>query len=129
MSRQPEYARWYGMLRRCENPKDAAYSRYGGRGIKVCERWHDFETFRADLLRLIGPCPAGMSLDRINNDGHYEPGNVRWASRWQQVLNSRTYGHPRNPSLRQKTCPCCGLRFRHIKPHMAFMHPDYEGSE
>ena len=87
MSRQQEKHRWYGMLYRCENPRSPVYHRYGGRGIKVCEAWHDFEVYYADVMRLLGPCPEGFSIDRVNNDGDYEPGNVRWATLWQQVLN------------------------------------------
>jgi hypothetical protein len=77
------------MVRRCEDPRLLGYRYYGARGIKVCERWHDWALFDADITRLIGPCPEGMSLDRIDNDGNYEPGNVRWATRRQQQLNSR----------------------------------------
>jgi DNA-binding XRE family transcriptional regulator len=76
------------MLGRCEKPHWATYSGHGGRGIKVCERWHDFELYYADILKL-GPCLPGWSLDRIDNDGDYEPGNVRWATPRQQALNSR----------------------------------------
>ena len=77
------------MLRRCEDPDGPGYLYYGARGIKVCERWHDFEAYYADITRLLGPCPAGMSMDRIDNDGDYEPGNVRWATASQQQHNSR----------------------------------------
>lgn len=97
MSRQQERHRWYGMLYRCENPRSSAYPRYGDRGIKVCERWHDFEAYYTDIMEALGPCPAGMTLDRIDNDGNYEPGNVRWASCWQQVLNSQVCGPRRQP--------------------------------
>ena len=77
------------MLRRCEDPDGPGYLYYGARGIKVCERWHDFEVYYADITRLLGPCPAGMSMDRIDNDGDYEPRNVRWATASQQQQNSR----------------------------------------
>lgn len=71
------------MLRRC---KDAQNPSYGGRGIKVCEQWHDFVQFDKDT----GPMPEGdYSIDRINNDGNYEPGNVRWATPRQQQNNQR----------------------------------------
>jgi hypothetical protein len=81
------YGTWRQMLQRCENPKHKMYRWYGAKGRTVCERWHDVEVFVADIARLLGPRPAGMSLDRINNDGHYEPGNVRWATAKEQIAN------------------------------------------
>lgn len=99
LQRDRELSRWRSMLRRCENPADPGYGRYGGRGIKVCKAWHDFETYYADIMRLLGPCPIEKTLDRIDNDGNYEPGNVRWATQSEQVRNSRTVlrHRPRRP--------------------------------
>jgi hypothetical protein len=79
------YARWQGMLRRCFNPNVRQYCWYGGRGITVCERWLKFENFYADM----SDPPPGLSLDRINVNGDYEPGNCRWATPTEQVRNRR----------------------------------------
>ncbi len=75
--RTPEYVAWLGMKQRCFSPRSTSYKHYGGRGITVCAAWRaSFETFRSDMGRRPSP---DHSLDRIDNDGDYEPGNVRWA--------------------------------------------------
>lgn len=81
----PEYMIWRAMIDRCYRTGDKRYPRYGGRGISVCERWrHDFAAFLAD----VGYRPAPhLSLDRINNDGNYAPGNTRWATMSEQAFN------------------------------------------
>ncbi len=90
MNRTPIHRIWIGMIQRCTNPKSTVYRHYGGRGIKVCERWRlSFLSFYEDM----GEKPEGMSLDRINNDGNYEPGNCRWATPLEQVLNRRKRTH------------------------------------
>ncbi len=84
------------MLSRCRNPFSADWVRYGGRGITVCRRWHRFEHFLADM----GPCPDGLTLDRINNESHYEPGNCRWTTWEQQMLNRRSIRGERHPNAK-----------------------------
>lgn len=82
---------WRAMIQRCEDHKGDNFERYGGRGIVVCERWRNsFEDFLAD----VGVRPsADYSIDRINTNGNYEPGNVRWATRKEQRANRRKYDY------------------------------------
>lgn len=86
--RFPEYSVWRGMVTRCHYERDAKYGYYGGRGIRVCERWRtDFGAFYFDVGQR--PSPA-YSLDRLDSNGHYEPGNVRWATKGEQSRNMRS---------------------------------------
>jgi hypothetical protein len=86
LSHTREHNIWRGMLKRCENPNATKYELYGGRGIKVCNRWQKFENFYADM----GPS-NGLTIDRIDGNGDYEPGNCRWATPAQQMETSRQY--------------------------------------
>jgi hypothetical protein len=85
------YSCWRSMLQRCLNPNHPAFANYGGRGITVCQRRHDFRNFYAD----VGDVPAGLSIDRIDNNRGYEPGNVRWATAREQLLNRRPFKRER----------------------------------
>src|SRR5438132_13938080 len=96
MRSSAEYAAWGSMKSRCSNPNHQQWDRYGGRGITVCVAWVSFAAFYRD----VGPRPSARhSLDRINNDGNYEPGNVRWTTADVQRRNQRRktmcpQGHP-----------------------------------
>lgn len=85
-ARTPEYAVWDAARRRCFKPSDMHYPTYGGRGITMCPEWRN--SFQA-FYEYMGPRPKGHSLDRIDNNGNYEPGNVRWATTQVQIRNRR----------------------------------------
>lgn len=89
MWRTRTYRAWQAMVFRCHKTWHKQYHSYGGRGILVCERWHEFENFLADM----GIAPEGLEIDRVDNNKGYEPTNCRWATRFEQMANTRKTNH------------------------------------
>lgn len=104
------YCIWMGLRNRCNNPKNRSYPRYGGRGVKVCERWDDFAAFLADM----GEPPTDRhQIERKDNGGNYEPGNCRWATPKEQASNrrsSRIIEHQGRKQTLQAWCDELGLK-------------------
>jgi hypothetical protein len=112
--RDPTYVVWFTMKDRCSRPRHISYAYYGGRGIKVCERWQKFRNFLADM----GERPPGTQLDRLNSDGDYEPGNCRWVTAKQNSRNRRDnvfYTHDGKSRTLPEWAELTGLPVRVLK--------------
>lgn len=115
----PEYRHWHAMWARCANPNVRNYARYGGAGIKVCEAWQDFTRFYFD----VGPRPSHhYSVDRYpNGAGDYEPGNVRWATRTEQALNTKKAVYVEFEGKQERLILLCrrlGVPYTHVAPRI-----------
>lgn len=111
--RSGAYKTWIRMKRRCFDESHENYSYYGGRGITVCENWLSFENFLIDM----GPRPEGMEIDRIDNNGSYEPGNCRWVNHTQQMRNMRRNTRIDTPlgiMAASEACEIFGLNRRYL---------------
>jgi hypothetical protein len=109
MAGTQEYHSWIGMLSRCRDQNNSGYKDYGGRGISVCAKWTKFENFLADM----GLKPsASHSIDRINNNGNYEPGNCKWSTPKEQAANQRPKTLDRRLSVKS-TSGFTGVRQNH----------------
>lgn len=131
------YVCWQNMKKRCYNPNSVGYENYGGRGIKVCDRWKDsFENFLADM----GEAKDGLSIERIDNNGDYEPQNCRWATRKEQRRNTRAckpvnLGDPFGSKLLIDHCKDLNSDYEMVKnrvcigwePEHAIFVPPYKG--
>lgn len=113
MSDNPEHRTWTRIRERCNNPNHGDYSYYGGRGIKVCNRWDSFENFLADM----GP-RNGLTIDRIDNDGDYEPGNCRWVTMKVQAGNRGSYTWSAEEDQKLREAIALGYSFKQMAEYV-----------
>lgn len=113
-NRPRAYSSWYNMLNRCTNEDFPQYKDWGGRGITVCERWLEFPNFLTDM----GERPPGLTLDRIDNNGNYEPGNCRWTTPHEQQMNTRVFKLTPEMLAEIKRLRATGLTIQAISEHV-----------
>lgn len=114
-SKTKTYYSWKSMRTRCLDDRHVAWAAYGGRGISVCARWvNDYDAFFEDM----GECPEGMTIERIDNNGNYEPGNCRWATRAEQAVN-RSSNHELTYNGKTQTVTEWGAEIG-VKPQTLF---------
>ena len=130
MTGTPIYKEWSAMKRRCYKSSDKNYPSYGGRGITVCDRWkNSFELFYEDVSRLPNFGKQGYSINRINNDGNYEPQNVEWADSKTQSNNRRTNHlitfNGKTQTISQWACEC-GMPYKRLWKRINIFHWEIE---
>jgi hypothetical protein len=115
--RHPLYNKWIGMRQRCSNPKSHIWKYYGGRGIIVCERWNNLATGFENFIADMGERPSlGHSVERINNDGNYEPANCKWATAEEQCHNRRKQTlNPKRPNTLWQKCKRAGMPYLQVR--------------
>lgn len=114
MTDTPLYSVWRGMLNRCRNPRMHNWSLYGGRGVKVCDRWLTFENFAED----VGPHPGkGQSIERIDVNGDYEPGNVTWIRTPLQARNRRNQKLTLETAREIRKLRAAGWTYKRLSDH------------
>ncbi len=124
LTKQPYYVTWRGMMSRCYQHSHRSYMDYGGRGIMVCDRWKTYENYRDDIFALGQRPTSGHTLDRINNNDDYRPGNIRWATGLEQNLNRRIFRNNKlgikGVSLYRKSKYVAHIRINGKKTHLGY---------
>lgn len=121
------YRTWASMVQRCSNPLRQSWKHYGGRGIKVCDRWKTFDGFLEDM----GKRPEGMTLDRIDSDGDYEPKNCRWADSTTQARNSKQVVWVEINGVRRRLvewCEILGVSVHTVRDRVKYYGHTYESA-
>lgn len=118
-----EHRAWARIRRRCNSPSYHNYPRYGGRGITVCERWDSFDNFLADM----GSRPEGMTLDRIDNDGNYEPANCRWTTMKVQASNRGSYNYSAEQDQRLREAVALGYNYAQMAAYVGKTKSSVQG--